>query len=470
MRKVYAFGTGRGFAEQYKEALAVKGFELVTYTGRKLSASGAGCLPIILVRENGLTPAQDKGLGRALSEHKKPVVVLISSKGRGGPEYLRKARQKAMNVTDDQHITKNLFSALTSAGELLDLREKVSALQHDLSRKSMELTTVLEMAGLLSSTMEFSKVITRIMERIRALVGARTWAIFLVDEENKALVFNAAKGIPAGRDTRLRLGPGVGIAGWAMQDMEPKLVNDVTREPRFTKAVDKITGIKTSSVMAVPISVKGRLLGVAELINKNDTGGFTGQDVEMVKMLMNQTALAVERSALYQKMEDLVITDDLTKLFNLRYLDRTLDVEIERATRYNLSVSLIFMDIDFFKNVNDRYGHLVGSKLLVEVSQLLLKGLRKVDIVARYGGDEFVIVLPQTSINAAKMIAERLRRSIEKHVFLKGENLELKLTASFGIASYPEHASTQEELLMLADEAMYRVKYHTRNDVYVVGS
>jgi diguanylate cyclase (GGDEF)-like protein len=468
MRKVYAFGTGRGFAERYQEPLAGKGFELVTYTGKKIFASDSGLQPIILVQEDGITPVQDKGLGRALTEYKKPVVVLISSRGRGGLESLRKARQKAAYLLSERHTAKELISSLKSADELLVLRGKVAGLQDDLTRKSMELATVLEMTGLLSSTLEFSKVVTRIMERIRSLVGAETWALFLVDDENNSLVFSAARGVPAGRDIRLRLNTGSGIAGWAVQDMEPKLVNDVTSETRFTKSVDKITGVKTSSVMAVPISVKSRLLGVAELINKD--GGFTAQDVDMVKMLMKQTALAVERSALYQRMEDLVITDDLTKLFNLRYLDRTLDVEIERATRYNLSVSLIFMDIDFFKNVNDRYGHLVGSKLLVEVSQLLLKGLRKVDIVARYGGDEFVIVLPQTGIDAAKMIAERLRKSIEKYVFLKGESLELKLTASFGIASYPEHASTQEELLKLADEAMYRVKYHTRNDVYVVGT
>ncbi len=470
MRKILAFGPGRGFAQSYKDFFARNGFELVTYSNKANYTPDPLDAPVMLVFENELDEHEEKGLDEAMSALKKPQVIFVSGDGSVKSGAVRKAGRKAVCSLGKDFLKKDLATALASANETLSLREKVIRLQAELEQKSKELSSVLDVTSLLSSSPDFSKAINKIMERTRAMVNAQTWAIFLVDEPSGTLVFNAAKGVSPGRDARFRLKPGEGIAGWAMQAMEPKVVHDVSRERRFTNSVDAATGIKSKSVMAVPISVKGRLLGVAELINKENSVGFTAEDVGMVKMLMNQTALAVERSELYQRMEDLVITDDLTKLFNLRYLDRTLEVELERATRYNLSVSLIFMDIDYFKNVNDRYGHLMGSKLLVEVSQLLLKGLRKVDIVARYGGDEFVIVLPQTGIAAAKMIADRLRKAIEKHTFLKSENLDLRLTASFGIACYPEHASTQEDLLRLADEAMYRVKYHTRNDVYVVGT
>jgi diguanylate cyclase (GGDEF)-like protein len=126
------------------------------------------------------------------------------------------------------------------------------------------------------------------------------------------------------------------------------------------------------------------------------------------------------------------------------------------------------MDIDYFKQVNDQFGHLTGSKLLVEVGQLLLKNLRSIDIVARYGGDEFVIVLPQTPSAVASRVAQRIRKSVEQNVFMKKEGCQIKITASFGVASYPESAKTKEELLRLADEAMYRVKNQTRNGVYAI--
>lgn len=187
----------------------------------------------------------------------------------------------------------------------------------------------------------------------------------------------------------------------------------------------------------------------------------------MIK-LADKSAIFIEKALLYQKVEELSVTDDLTKLFNQRYLHRTIEMEVQRALRYQTSVALIFMDIDYFKDVNDNYGHLVGSKVLVEMGQLLIKNLRIVDIVVRYGGDEFVMILPHTPPVAAARVAERIRKAVERNVFLKEEGYSLKITASFGVASCPESAKSKEELIRLADEAMYKVKYRTRNGVYAL--
>jgi diguanylate cyclase (GGDEF)-like protein len=126
------------------------------------------------------------------------------------------------------------------------------------------------------------------------------------------------------------------------------------------------------------------------------------------------------------------------------------------------------MDLDYFKDINDNYGHLVGSKVLVEVGQILINQLRSIDTVARYGGDEFVIVLPQTMLKNAMVIAERMRKALASHTFLKSEGYSLRLSASFGVASYPESAKSKEDLIKLADESMYSVKKRARNGVYAI--
>ncbi|MBI5191376.1 MAG: sensor domain-containing diguanylate cyclase [Nitrospirae bacterium] len=470
MRKVLVFGCVAGFAGVYGDFFTRHGFELDIYSG----VGGAGHkrtdAPILLVFSDGFGPAEEKGFAEALTLDRRLPVIYVAGGERLKGKGLKSAERKARYVLPSDFMKKDMLNALKGCSEVLLLREEVDRLAGDVRSKSDELSVVLEIGRVLTSSLELSKVLAKIMERIRGMVKAETWSVLLMDERNSDLVLEVVKGgLGDLRKKRIKLGEG--IAGWAAEEMQARLVPDVTAEGHFRKNVDSVRGTATRSVMAVPIMSKDRLLGVMEMINKDGgAAGFSQADLQLVSRLVDQTAIAIERGEMYKRMADLVITDDLTKLFNMRYLDRTLEVEIERAMRYNLSCSLIFMDIDFFKKVNDSYGHLVGSKLLVEVSQLLLRGLRRVDIVARYGGDEFVLVLPQTDVDAAKAIAERLRRSMEKHIFMKSENLSLKLTASFGIASYPDHADTKEDLMRLADEAMYQVKYHTRNAVYVVGS
>ena len=171
-----------------------------------------------------------------------------------------------------------------------------------------------------------------------------------------------------------------------------------------------------------------------------------------------------ERSA---QAQSLIYIDDLTKLYNGRYLNVVLDREMKRSERYRNFFCVLFMDIDFFKRVNDAHGHLVGSRVLVEVGAVLRACVRDSDTVVRYGGDEFVVLLVETNADEAMIVAERMRKMIEAEPFVKETGLAIRLTISIGIAAFPEHANTKQTLLNLADQAMYRGKESTRNVVYL---
>ena len=335
-----------------------------------------------------------------------------------------------------------------------------------LKRTAKRLAILTDIVKTANSILEPRKVIELVVEKIRQLIPSEAWSLLMVDEEKQELVFEAALGAK-GRDvTAFRLKMGEGVAGWVAQTGEPAIVNDAARDPRFTGRVDSRTQFRTRSILCAPLVARGRTIGVLEIINKLG-GRFTRADLALVLMLVEPCAIAIENAVLFQRTEQLTITDDLTRLFNSRYLNLYLGREIKRCKRHGIPLSVIFLDLDGFKNINDQFGHLAGSGTLTEVGGILAQGVRESDIIARYGGDEFVVVLPETPASGALVIAERLRRAIEEHRFLEAQGISARISASFGIATYPDHALSPEGLIQKADQAMYRVKEREKNGIEV---
>lgn len=187
----------------------------------------------------------------------------------------------------------------------------------------------------------------------------------------------------------------------------------------------------------------------------------------LLNFFYRQVRFALLNADRGKQTQNLIYIDDLTKLYNNRYLNVVLDRELKRSERYRNFFSVLFMDLDFFKRVNDTHGHLVGTRVLVEAGQVLRSCVRETDSVIRYGGDEFVVILVETKAEEAILVAERMRKMIEEKPFGRESGLDIRLTISIGIASFPEHATTKQHLLSLADKAMYRGKDSTRNVVYL---
>jgi diguanylate cyclase (GGDEF)-like protein len=226
-------------------------------------------------------------------------------------------------------------------------------------------------------------------------------------------------------------------------------------------------GVRVRSAVAVPLLSRGRLIGVMTLIDGKGRGGFTPAGARIMGLLLEPVAVALDSALLLRRSEELSITDDLTRLYNSRFLNAALRREVERSRRYRVPVSLIFLDLDGFKSINDRHGHLFGSRALVEVGAVVRDTVRTIDVVARFGGDEFTIILPQTGRDGARVIAERIRERIAATAYLKAHGLEVRVTASLGIATYPENGVTGEELVAGADKAMYAAKDAGKDRVMV---
>jgi diguanylate cyclase (GGDEF)-like protein len=252
------------------------------------------------------------------------------------------------------------------------------------------------------------------------------------------------------------------VAQWVITHGREFATADLARDARVTGAGGAVVGW--------PLRARGRTIGALVVLDRFPSAEDPklGHTVaELLLSVLEGPAVALDNALRLRRAEALSVTDDLTQLYNSRYLNLVLRRESKRASRNGRPLSLLFMDLDGFKAVNDTYGHLAGSRALVEAAMVIRRSARETDVVARFGGDEFALVLPDTGSEGAAAVGERIRERIAEHAFLEDAGLNIHLTLSVGVATLPDVAASAEELVRAADTAMYEVKGSGKNGIFI---
>ncbi len=342
----------------------------------------------------------------------------------------------------------------------------------------------------LPSDVDLDLVLREILKKAYEFVPSESGSILLDDpfrklatREHNELVFIAAFGDSARDLIGQRLSAKHGIVGQVYQTGSPYLSADVDADKHFYRQIDAQTGHKSHSIVAVPVYIGKHVCGVLELINRLEGKTFTERDMTLLEIFAGYTSFTLQNALDAKRAQELAKRDDLTGLYNDRFFNVRLTETLADARRSGKELVVIFMDLDQFKEINDNHGHLAGSQVLREVGFILKSIIPRSDAtVARYGGDEFVIILPETRLEAGVQICEEIRKEIAANVFLSREwayhmpplHLSGIISASIGIAQHlPDTTSTKSidmeknELIKRADSAMYRAKSAGKNQVVV---
>ena len=319
-----------------------------------------------------------------------------------------------------------------------------------------------QVARSLTSSFDLETILRTIMEHMERFIEADLWTLLMLDEDRQELYYAITAGGEEASLRDLRVKVGEGVAGWVVEHGETLLVPEAENDPRVRQA----SGAQPQtvrSVIALPLRGRKGTHGAIEIFNPR-ADQLTDYTIAFLHILADHAAIAIENAHDVARIQQLTITDDCTGLFNVRRLYEVLGRELEHCTQRR-PVSLAFLDLDHFKLVNDEHGHLVGSELLARAGARLQELSRKQDWCFRYGGDEFVILMPETGEDAALTQISELHRALMMTEFRMKNGQELRVSASVGVATAPFDGKTVHSLIGVADMRMYAVKARGRGAV-----
>ena len=337
----------------------------------------------------------------------------------------------------------------------LDLSTRLRVFQRALRSRVERRDALLEFVRAVNTTLDPARLAEIVVGRAATWVPAPCWAVVSCDLSGQLTVL-------AERGLTPDMGPAIcAVAQQVMQSGAEFSAANLRSDTR-------VSGESIGTVLAFPLASRGRRIGA--LIGLDHAASsrepkLAPSVLRAIRILHEPAATALDNALLLKRVEALSVTDDLTHLYNSRYLNEVLRRETKRASRSRRPLSLLFVDLDGFKSINDSHGHLCGSRALVEAAAVVRGSARETDVVARFGGDEFALVLPDTGGEGAFQVGERIRDRIAEHRFLADEGLDIRLTASVGVATLPDVAAGSDELIHAADMAMYQVKQSGKNGI-----